>query len=93
MSTKTQVERGSSANGDAECRKQFEAMCQFMRVDFSLEWDNAGFYDQLEADRSYTWFKLGYERAAQQCIALADEQWVRDPRVSGGDAIRAAKSE
>lgn len=47
---------------EQECRKEFEALCRFMRVEFSLEWDNAGFYQQLETDRSYTWFKLGFDR-------------------------------
>lgn len=50
-------------NIDEECRTEFEAMCRFMGVEFSLEWDKAGFYSQLEAERSYTWFKLGFDRA------------------------------
>lgn len=50
-------------NTDEECRKEFEALCRFMQFEHSLEWDKAGFYTQLETDRSYTWFKLGFERA------------------------------
>jgi hypothetical protein len=46
-----------------ECRTEFEAKCKFMLVDWSLEWDKAGFYAQLEADRAYTWFKLGFDLA------------------------------
>lgn len=48
---------------DEECRKEFEAKCRFIQVEWSLEWDKAGFYDQLEADRAYTWFKLGFDQA------------------------------
>lgn len=47
---------------DEECRKEFEAMCRLMGIEFSLEWDKAGFYQQLETDRCYTWFKLGFDR-------------------------------
>ncbi|EKD97733.1 MAG: hypothetical protein ACD_23C00752G0003 [uncultured bacterium] len=50
-------------SAEEECRKEFEAKCRFMRVEFSLEWDAAGFYAQLETDRCYTWFKLGFEQA------------------------------
>jgi len=48
---------------EEECRKEFESKCRFMRVEFSLEWDKAGFYAQLETDRCYTWFKLGFDQA------------------------------
>lgn len=54
---------------DEECRKEFEALCRFTRAEFSLEWDKAGFYSQLEADRSYTWFKLGFDRAKATQVA------------------------
>lgn len=57
-----------------ECRKAFEALCTFMRVEFSLEWDAAGFYTQLEADRSYTWFKLGFDRAKTNQDAPRNDQ-------------------
>lgn len=46
-----------------ECRNEFEAKCKLMRVEWSMEWDKAGFYAQLEADRAYTWFKLGFDKA------------------------------
>ena len=52
--------------------QQFEAKCRFMRMEFSLEWDSAGFYSQLETDRCYTWFKLGFDQAkAIQSVPLA----------------------
>jgi hypothetical protein len=56
---------------EEECRAEFESLCRFARVEFSLEWDKAGFYEQLEANRSYTWFKLGFDRAkASQVIPV-----------------------
>ncbi len=48
---------------DKECREEFEAKCKFMRVEYSLDWDEGGFYSQLETDRCYTWFKLGFDQA------------------------------
>lgn len=45
-----------------ECRKKFESFCKFSGVEWSLDWDKAGFYAELEADRAYTWFKRGYDR-------------------------------
>ncbi len=52
-----------------ECRKEFEEKCKFMRVEWSLEWDKAGFYVQLEADRAYTWFKLGFDQTKSIQVA------------------------
>ncbi len=63
-------------NTDKKCREEFEAKCQFMRVEFSLEWDQAGFYSQLEADRCYTWFKLGFDQATtypEQHVRASDD--------------------
>lgn len=54
-----------------ELRKEFEAMCRFMRVKFSLEWDEEGFYLQLATNRSYTWFKLGFDQAEKNNVAPA----------------------
>ncbi len=48
---------------DEECRKEFEAKCRFMKCEFSLECDKAGFYSQLETNQCYTWFKLGFDQA------------------------------
>lgn len=50
-------------SAEDECRNEFEAKCKYMRVEWSLEWDKAGFYSQLEADRAYTWFMLGFDQA------------------------------
>ncbi len=52
-----------STNTEEECRKAFEEKCRFTKCKFSLEWDKAGFYSQLETDRCYTWFKLGFDQA------------------------------
>lgn len=56
---------------DKECREEFEAKCKFMRVEWSLEWDKAGFYSQPETDRAYTWFKLGFDQAKADQSNLA----------------------
>lgn len=47
-----------------ECRKAFEDKVHFDRLELSLDWDAAGFYSQLETDRCFTWFKLGYDNAS-----------------------------
>lgn len=57
------VTEPDTMSAEVECRKAFEAKCQFMRVEWSLEWDDAGFYSQLETDRAYTWFKFGFDQA------------------------------
>jgi hypothetical protein len=56
---------------DEECRKAFEDTCRFMQVEFSLEWDSAGFYAQLETDTCFTWFKLGFDQAKTSQVAPA----------------------
>lgn len=49
-----------------DCRKAFEAKVRFDKLELSLEWDPAGFYSQLETDRMFTWFKLGYDQASSR---------------------------
>lgn len=63
MTISTPEATANPMSGEDECRKEFEAKCRFMRMEFSLEWDSGGFYSQLETDRCYTWFKLGFDRA------------------------------
>lgn len=55
------------------CRKTFEDKVRFNRLELSLDWDPAGFYSQLETDRIFTWFKLGYDHAnGRQEVSLRD---------------------
>lgn len=53
-------------NKPDECRKAFEDKVRFDKLEVSLDWDPAGFYSQLETDRMFTWFKLGYDHADRQ---------------------------
>ena len=51
-----------------------------------LKWsDLERFSELVRADA------IAQEREA--CVKAADDQWVRDPNVSGGDAIRSRSSE
>lgn len=49
-----------------DCRKAFEAKVRFDKLELSLDWEEAGFYSQLETDRIFTWFKLGYDQASSR---------------------------
>ncbi len=78
-------------NIDEECRKEFEAMCRFMGVEFSLEWDKAGFYQQLETDRCYTWFKLGFGKTKTSQIEPDESAFLMQDSSESGLGITSAK--
>lgn len=46
-----------------QAREAFEKHARFMKVEWSLDWDPAGFYSDLNADRAFTWFELGFTQS------------------------------
>lgn len=56
----------TEANMQNKARNAFEERARFMRVDWSLEWDPAGFYSDRHADAAFTWFELGFTQAQSQ---------------------------
>jgi hypothetical protein len=51
-----------------EVRNAFEAKAKFMLVEWSLEWDPAGFYSDLNTDRAFTWYELGFAQGAKSAL-------------------------
>jgi hypothetical protein len=54
-----------------DARTAFEAISRFMKCEWSLDWDPAGFYDDAKTDAAFTWFEQGYMRAQQAAAPQA----------------------
>ena len=74
-----ELEQGKCLHQIAEpaqtARPAFEAISQFMKCEWSLDWDKAGFYDDAKVDAAFTWFEKGYmhaqHAAAPQAVQAA----------------------
>jgi hypothetical protein len=55
----------TEATAQEIARKAFEDRARFMRVEWSLEWDPAGFYSDRHADAAFIWFELGFKAQTQ----------------------------
>lgn len=66
-----------------DARTAFEAISRFMKCEWNLDWDPAGFYDDAKTDAAFTWFEQGYMRAQQaaapQAVQDAMPKWIDDP--------------
>lgn len=54
-----------------DARTAFEAISRFMKCEWNLDWDPAGFYDDAKTDAAFTWFEQGYMRAQQAAAPQA----------------------
>lgn len=52
-------------------RTEFEAVSRFMKCEWNLDWDPAGFYEDTKTDTAFTWFEQGYMRAQQAAAPQA----------------------
>lgn len=70
-----ELEQGKCLHQIAEpaqdARTAFEAISRFMKCEWNLDWDPAGFYDDAKTDAAFTWFEQGYMRAQQAAAPLA----------------------
>lgn len=68
-------------------RTEFEAVSRFMKCEWNLDWDPAGFYDDAKTDAAFTWFEQGYMRAQQ----AAAPQAAAHPDDAAVDALAATQ--
>lgn len=84
-----ELEQGKCLHQIAEpaqdARTAFEAISRFMKCEWNLDWDPAGFYDDAKTDAAFTWFEQGYMRAQQ----AAAPQAAAHPDDAAVDALAA----
>lgn len=42
-------------------RAEFEKLSKFCGCEWSLDWDTAGFYSDVQADAAFIWFERGFQ--------------------------------
>lgn len=70
-------------------RPAFEAISQFMKCEWSLNWDKAGFYSDVKVDAAFTWFEKGYMHAQHAAAPQAVQPAIMPKGESAAAQLRA----